>query len=50
MKDERGVTAVEYSLVIGFVSLVVIAAAVNLSDGFVAWANGLTDLVGDLLA
>jgi Flp pilus assembly pilin Flp len=50
MKDERGVTAVEYSLVIGFVSLAVIAAAVSLGGGFVTWANDLVDLVGTLLS
>ncbi|MEV7395499.1 Flp family type IVb pilin [Aeromicrobium sp. NPDC092404] len=47
--DERGVTAVEYALVIGLVSLVVIGAAVSLGSGFTTWAATLVDLVSDLL-
>lgn len=46
--DERGVTAVEYALVIGLVSLVVIGAAVTLGAGFTTWAATLVDVVSDL--
>jgi Flp pilus assembly pilin Flp len=47
--DERGVTAVEYALVIGLVSLVVVGAAVSLGSGFTTWAAALVDLVDGLL-
>jgi Flp pilus assembly pilin Flp len=47
--DERGVTAVEYALVIGLVSLVVIGAAVSLGAGFTTWADALVDVVDGLL-
>jgi Flp pilus assembly pilin Flp len=48
--DHQGVTSVEYALVIGLVSLVVIAAAVSLGDGFTVWATTLADTVGSLLS
>lgn len=47
--EERGVTAVEYALVIGLVSLLVVAAAVNLGGGFTVWASSLADAVHALL-
>jgi Flp pilus assembly pilin Flp len=47
--DERGVTSVEYALVIGLVSLVVVGAAVSLGAGFTTWASALVDLVDGLL-
>jgi Flp pilus assembly pilin Flp len=47
--DERGVTAVEYALVIGLVSLVVVGAAVSLGSGFTSWASDLVDIVDGLL-
>lgn len=47
---ERGATGVEYALVISFVSLFVIAAAVSLGGGFVEWAATLADTIGTLLS
>jgi len=47
---ELGVAGTEYALVISFVSLVVIAAAVSLGGGFVAWASTLVNTVGTLLS
>lgn len=45
---EAGATAVEYALVIGLVSLILVATTVILGDSFVVW---VTDLIGtvDLL-
>lgn len=47
---ERGATGVEYALVIGFVSLVIVGAAVSLGSGFNVWASSLADVLGDLLS
>ena len=46
---ERGATAVEYVMVVGLVSLLVIAAPVGLSDTFQQYCSGLVDTVGGLL-
>lgn len=48
--QERGVTAIEYALVISFVSLVVVGAAVNLGSGFTVWAGSIADQIGILLS
>jgi len=47
---ELGVAGTEYALVISFVSLVVIAAAVSLGGGFVSWATTLANTIGTLLS
>lgn len=47
---ERGATGTEYALVIGFVSLAIVAAAVSLGEGFNAWAGGVVDTVAALLS
>jgi Flp pilus assembly pilin Flp len=49
-RQERGVTAVEYALVISFVSLLVVAAAVSLGSGFTVWASSVADEIGTLLS
>ncbi|MEO6606824.1 MAG: Flp family type IVb pilin [Aeromicrobium sp.] len=46
---ERGATGVEYALIIGFVSLAIVAAAVSLGGGFNVWAGTVVDTVADLL-
>ncbi|WP_332662864.1 Flp family type IVb pilin [Aeromicrobium sp.] len=46
---ERGATAVEYALVIGLVSLIIVGAAVNLGGVFAIWAGALVDTVDGLL-
>ncbi|WP_332643982.1 Flp family type IVb pilin [Aeromicrobium sp.] len=46
---ERGATGVEYALVIGLVSLVIVGAAVSLGGGFAVWANTLVGAVDALL-
>ena len=46
---ERGATAVEYALVIGLVSLLVIAAPLALSDSFQGYCADLVDGVAGLL-
>lgn len=46
---EGGATAVEYALVIGLVSLVIVGAAVSLGGGFAVWANTLVGVVDALL-
>lgn len=46
---EQGATGTEYALVIGFVSLAIVAAAVSLGGGFNVWAATVVDTVGDLL-
>lgn len=46
---ERGATAVEYALVIGLVSLIIVGAAVSLGGVFALWAGTLVDTVGGLL-
>lgn len=48
-RDERGATAVEYALVIGLVSSLLVAAAVNLGGGFTVWVTALIDTVDGLL-
>ncbi|MCW2750641.1 MAG: Flp family type IVb pilin [Aeromicrobium sp.] len=48
--DQRGVTSVEYALVIGLVSLLMVAAAVDLGGGFTVWATTLVNTVGSLLS
>jgi Flp pilus assembly pilin Flp len=44
------VTSIEYALVIGLVSLLVVAAAVNLGGGFTIWATSLANTIGTLLS
>lgn len=46
---ERGAAAVEYALVVGLVSLLVIAAPLALSDSFQGYCAGLVDLVATTL-
>ena len=46
---ERGATAVEYALVVGLVSLLVIAAPLALSDSFQAYCAGLVETVAGQL-
>lgn len=46
---ERGATGTEYALVIGFISLAIVAAAVSLGGGFNVWAAGVVETVADLL-
>lgn len=46
---ERGATAVEYLMVVGLVSLVVMAAPLALSDTFQRYCSGLVDVVGGML-
>lgn len=47
---ERGATGTEYALLIGFVSLAIVAAAVSLGGGFNVWAGTVVDTVADLLS
>jgi|GEM_PF-5910315 len=47
--NERGATAVEYALVVGLVSLVVIAGPVGLGAAFVEYADGLVTQLAGLL-
>lgn len=47
--DERGASAVEYALVVGLVSVLVVAAAVTLGSGFTTWASTLVGIVDGLL-
>lgn len=41
-KDEKGATAVEYALVVGLVSLVVVAAVALLGPRIVTFVNGIS--------
>ena len=47
---ERGATGTEYALLIGFVSLAIVAAAVSLGGGFNVWAGELVDTISTLLS
>jgi len=49
VRVERGATAVEYALVIGVVSLLVIAGLVGLGAAFAGYADDLVAHVNDLL-
>jgi Flp pilus assembly pilin Flp len=48
--NQQGVTSVEYALVVGLVSLVIVAATVTLADRFTTWVTALANTVGSLLS
>lgn len=48
-RREHGAVGVEYALLIGLVSLTMVAAVVLLGGTFVAWVSSLVTHVGHLL-
>ena len=48
LKDEEGVTAIEYGLIAGLVAVAIIAALLSLSDGLNTLFESIGDKLGDI--